>query len=90
MGECMDCEVRDLRVLFCVRLERMFVFGVRHYSPNTIYRHYSSARSAMIVRCGLRGTKFGSFACACIGVCMCVVGACKCLRHLDSSSWNSA
>ena len=44
----------------------------------------------MIVRCGLRGTKFGSFACAYIGVCMCVVGACKCLRHLDSSSWNSA
>ena len=51
----------------------MFVFCVRHYLPNTIHRHYSSARIAMIVRCGLRGTKFGSFVCACFGVCVLVV-----------------
>ena len=56
----------------CVRFERMFAFGVRHYSPNTIHRHYSSVRSAMIVRCGLRGTKFGSLLVhALVYVCMC-------------------
>ena len=50
----------------------MFVFGVRHYSPNTIHQHYSPARSALNMRCGLFGTKFGSlFGCMSCLDCMC-------------------
>ena len=45
------CEVRDLLILFaCLYMFyniylSVLVFG--HYSPNTIHRHYSSARGAL-------------------------------------------
>ena len=39
LGSCFACVLKHV------------CFGVRHYSPNTIYRHYSSARGAMSARC---------------------------------------